>query len=204
MRNKRRFIHWIFARGARGFTLIELILGIIILGFVSLIMIPLVNSIRHSPDPAIRQRGIALGQALMDEILAKKWDENTPTGGGPICTSESPDQLARPSLIDNCLTGATAIAALGSDGESRTDYDDVDDYNGLSSSDNFVDQNNASFSLPGYSRSATVDYIASNASPVSATSPVSSAVITDTKRIVVRVTTPRQENLTLVALLCNY
>jgi MSHA pilin protein MshD len=193
-----------FLHQERGFTLIELIMAIVLLGFVSLIMVPLVNSIRHSPDPLIRQRGLALGQALLDEITAKKWDENAPLGGGPICTPESPDQATRPSLIDNCLTTATPVASLGSDGESRVDYDDVDDYQGLTSTDNFVDQNNASFTLKGYSRSVQIDYITSTAATVTATTPVALGTTSDTKRIVVSVTTPSQETLVLVALACNY
>lgn len=188
-----------------GFTLIELIMAIIILGFVSLIMIPLISSISQSPDPVIRQRGLALGQGLMDEITAKKWDESAPMGGGPVCTSESPNQATRPSLIDNCLTVATPVAALGSEvGEGRVDYDDVDDYQGLSGSDSFVDHNNVPFTLTGYGYTTTVDYIASTAATVTATAPPPLAVTSDTKRIVVRVTTPRGETLVLVALACNY
>lgn len=187
-----------------GFTLIELVMAIVILGFVSLIMIPLVTAIRHSPDPVLRLRGVALGQGLLDEITAKKWDESAPLGGGPICTNESPNQATRPSLIDNCLTVATSAAALGNDGETRINYDDVDDYRGMSETDTFTDQNNVSFTMPGYSRAVSVDYIASTAATVTATSPAALAPPSDTKRIVVRVTTPGQETLELVALACNY
>jgi MSHA pilin protein MshD len=191
-------------RNSKGFTLIELIMAIILLGFVSLIMIPFVTSIIHSPDPALRQRAISLGQALMDEITAKKWDENTPTGGGPICTTESPDQTARPSLIDNCVTVATPVATLGNDAEARINFDDVDDYDGLTASDNFTDQNGAGFSLPGYSRTVSVTYIASDSNPVTGASPAAAATATDSKRIVVTVVTPRQETLVFVTLACNY
>lgn len=203
MRNRPRVEN---LRGSgTGFTLIELIMTIVLLGFVSLIMIPLVNSISRSPDPIIRQRGLALGQGMLDEITAKKWDENAPLGGGPVCTAESPDQATRPSLIDACLTLATPVAALGAEGgEGRVDYDDVDDYRGLSSSDNFVDQNNVPFTLAGYSYLVTVDYIASTAATVTATAPPPLAVTSDTKRIVVQVNTPRGETLVLVALACNY
>ena len=62
----------------QGFTLIELILTIVILGFAALILIPLVESIIHSPDPMIRQKAVSFGQALMDEVISKRWDENTP------------------------------------------------------------------------------------------------------------------------------
>lgn len=188
---------------SRGFTLIELIMTIILLGFVSLVMIPIVTSINHSPDPVIRSRAIALGQALMDEITAKKWDENSPTGGGPICTGESPSKAARPSLTDNCITAATPLANLGNDGETRINFDDVDDYHGLTASDTFTDQNGTGFSLPGYSRTVAVGYIASNIATITAATPFALAT-TDTKLIVVTVVSPRQETINFVTLACNY
>ncbi|MBU0482347.1 MAG: prepilin-type N-terminal cleavage/methylation domain-containing protein [Proteobacteria bacterium] len=187
-----------FRSSKKGFTLIELIMTIIILGFASLIMIPFVSSIASSPDPVVRQRAISLGQALMDEILAKKWDENTPMGGGPIGpTSESARGTAVPA------------SAIGPDGaETRVDYDDVDDYDGLAATGNFVDQNNSPFTLAGYSRSAAIRYIASTTSTITAANPVGTsaggASATDTKRIVVTVTSPRGETFELVALKCNY
>ena len=66
----------------QGFTLIEIIMTILILGMVSLILIPYFGAITSSPSPVIRQRAISLAQSMMDEILAKRWDENTPVGGG--------------------------------------------------------------------------------------------------------------------------
>jgi len=199
----------------RGFTLIELIMAIIILGFVSMMMIPFVTSITRSPDPVIRQRAISLGQAMMDEITAKKWDNASPTGGGPICTNESPGPLARPSLIDNCITMVTPVANLGPEtgapdnenatADDRSLWDDVDDYDGSSEPIGglFYDQDGNSFSLPGYSRSVTVTYIASDSDPVTASS-ATALVETDTKRIVVTVVSPRQETMEFVAMACNY
>ena len=189
---------------SKGFTLLELIIAIMILAFASLMMIPFISAITNSPDPVFRQRAISLGQALMDEILAKKWDENTPVGGGPVCTTESPDQLTRPHLIDACITLSTSVANLGNDGETRSNFDDVDDYNGLTATNNFVDQSNTAFTLEGYSRSASVTYITSNSDPITTTNPLASAGTTDSKRIVVTVTSPTGETFELMALKCNY
>ena len=172
-----------------GFTLIELVITILILGFTSLILIPYFQSITHSPDPMLRQRGIALGQAIMDEILTKKWDEFTPNGGGAIGpTTES----ARGTVI--------AASAIGRDaGELvnvRSNWDDADDYDGHVNTNNFFDQNDAGFTLNGYSRQVTVTYIPSNTDPIEHNNPVgvtNAAAATDTKRIVVKVTTPTLE-----------
>lgn len=191
------------AGAAQGFTLVEIVLTIILLGAVAGILVPFFTAITHSPDPVIRERAISLGQAMMDEIMAKRWDENTPVGGGPICTGESPDQATRPTLIDACVTGATPTASLGADGgEARIDFDDVDDYNNINEAGNFTDQNGAGFVLTGYIRQVAVSYIASNTSPIDQTT-AAAAGITDTKLVVVRITSPLGEVFNFVAVACN-
>lgn len=189
----------------QGFTLVELVMTIVILGFTSIILIPFFNSITHSADPLIRQRAITLGQSIMDEILSKKWDEDTPTGGAPICSNES--NASRPS-ISNCSKSAGNISLdLGESSPDRSNWDDVDDYNGYSESDTFTEQDSDTFTASGFSRSVAVTYIPSNSSPIEATNPVgttTSAQSTDTKRIVVTVSSPLGETLYFVAVLCNF
>jgi MSHA pilin protein MshD len=203
-----------------GFTLIELVLTIVLLGFVSLILIPFVQSIGHSPDPMLRQRAVALGQALMDEVLAKRWDENTPVGGGPICSGESSDNDARDTLVDDCADPGSRRASviqsvsgasnpISSDGEPRDLFDDVDDYDGFSETTTFRNQNGEVVAtLAGYSRSVAVRYIPSHTDPIEAATPVGTTAggnnATDTKRIVVTVTSPLNETFTLVAVSCNF
>ncbi len=99
-------------RKQSGVTLVETIFFIII---VSIALAALVrvytNAIVNSVDPIARTRAIALAQAQMDEILARKFDENTPTGGVPACDSTD------------------GVACLGIVGDG--DYDDVGDYDGF-------------------------------------------------------------------------
>jgi MSHA pilin protein MshD len=177
-----------------GFSLIELIIIIVILGFLTAIMVPFIQSFLRSPDPMFRQQAVALGQALMDEIVSKRWDENTAIGGGPLNTDES----------SRGTTGATAVADLGADaGETRATYDDVDDYNGFSETTDFYDQTGAiSITLNGFSRQAAVTYIASNTTTIDS-STAASATTTDTKMIVVSVTSPINETYTFVTVSCN-
>lgn len=185
------------ADAAQGFTLIEIVITIVILGAVAGIMVPFLNAITHSPDPVIRERAISLGQAMMDEIMAKRWDENTPMGGGPLNTDES----ARGTIA------ATPVANLGVDaGENRTTYDDVDDYRSMPPEiGNFTDQNGAPFVLTGYTRSVAVRYIASATNPIEQNSPDPPALtpITDTKLVVITVTSPLGEVFNFVAVACN-
>ncbi|MGE0080337.1 MAG: hypothetical protein AB7U81_03465 [Thiohalomonadaceae bacterium] len=62
-------------------------LFIIIVGIaLSGIMAVYVRSVSASADPVIRQRTIAVGSAYMDEILRKRWNENSPMGGGCVVT----------------------------------------------------------------------------------------------------------------------
>ncbi|MFW8601620.1 type IV pilus modification PilV family protein [Desulfobacterota bacterium M19] len=180
-----------------GFTLIELVITIVILGFSSMILLPFFDSISHSPDPLIRIRAVNLGQSLMDEILAKKWDNNTPPGGGPLQTAESVRVHGAPA--------ATPYAALGPEaGEtSRQLFNDVDDYNGYAETTGvFHDQDNNSFTLTGYQRSVRVSYIASTTATIDHNTPGLSTT-SDSKLIVITVISSTGEKFYFTAVRCN-
>lgn len=184
-----------FRQGETGFTLVELVMAMVILGAVSLMFIPFYQSIARSPDPVIRQRGIALGQGLLDEILSKQWDRNSPVGGGPICTAES--------TRGGCTVNASnPIVGLGTE-QTRGNYAAVDDYAAHSEADVFWDQNEDSFTMTGYTRQVQVCYIASTSNPISQATPCVSGSTTDTKLVVVTVITPTNETLHLVSVVCN-
>jgi MSHA pilin protein MshD len=94
-----------------GATLIELIVFIVIVGIALAATLKVFNqSIQSSNDPLIRIRALELGQAQLDDILSRKFDENTPTGGVPACDS------------------AAGSACLGISPDS--DFDDVGDFDG--------------------------------------------------------------------------
>ncbi len=96
-----------------GATLVELVITIVV---ISVAIAGVVGAFAliasRSADPLNQTRAVELAQLYMDEIITKKYDENTPQGGQPK------------------YTGACNIGADG--GESRATYDDVDDYNGIS------------------------------------------------------------------------
>ncbi|MEN8256682.1 MAG: prepilin-type N-terminal cleavage/methylation domain-containing protein [Thermodesulfobacteriota bacterium] len=197
-----------------GFTLIELILTIIIMAFAAIIITPYLTSVSHHPDPVIREKAIALAQAMMDEILSRRWDENTAIGGGPLINSET---LAGTRGTVAATPTATAPGGLGTDGgenltaDDRSGWDDVDDYNGSGepSGVNFFDQtgNILPGSWTGFQRTVTVNYIISSTDPIDAAIPGngnSLLLATDSKRIVVTVTSPLGETFQLVAVKCNF
>jgi len=97
----------------RGATLVELVVSIVIISIsVTGVMMVISNVTRTSADPMIRVQASAIAQAYMEEILSQ-----------PI---SDPDG------------GETGGAELG---ETRPNFDDVADYNGLSDSSGAIDQN---------------------------------------------------------------
>ncbi len=187
-----------FCHNIDGFTLVEFVVTIIILSFTSFIILPFFQSISHSPDALLRQRAVALGQAMMDEIMAKKWDSNSPNGGGPLNTTES----SRGSV------NASAIGReVGEGPAARLTWDDVDDYNSFTESDTFDDHAGSSFSLNGYTRTVAVTYIPSDSDPITTSTPTGTTIQasrTDSKRIVVSVLSPLNETFEFVAVVCNF
>jgi len=105
----------------KGFTLIEIIMGMVVLAIVMTIITGLLApQARQSADPIVQIRATELGQALMNEILAKSFDENS---------DRSPPWNR---CGDTGALACTTIANPGFEtGETRSNFDDVDDYNGL-------------------------------------------------------------------------
>ncbi len=100
--------------------MLELVITIVI---ISIAMTALVGafsfSIRHSADVMWQSRTAYLGQAYLEEILSREFDEVMVGGGTNYCGAAP-------------LVACTAAANLGPDaGEARATFDDVDDYNGL-------------------------------------------------------------------------
>ena len=95
----------------RGVSLIE---TVVFLAVISLALVALLNvytfAVSNSVDPSLRARALAVAQAKLDEILARKFDENTPTGGIPACDSP----------------GGQACLGIAPD----ADFDDVGDFDG--------------------------------------------------------------------------
>jgi MSHA pilin protein MshD len=71
----------------RGVTLVELLVFIVIIsialvGFLSVFGF----QVTHSVDPVARVKALEKGQAMLDEVLSRKFANNTPTGGVPACS----------------------------------------------------------------------------------------------------------------------
>ena len=72
----------------QGVSLIELIVFIVVVSIALTALIAVyVQSSNNSVDPIIRVRLLEAAQSKLDEIIALKYDEATPSGGIPACGS---------------------------------------------------------------------------------------------------------------------
>ena len=172
-----------------GFTLIELVIGIIVFSialvmFTSLIVPQAIKSV----DPIFQVRAAELGQSMINEIASKSFDENSDRTGGS----------------NFCMANCTSIAYLGPDGETRESFDDVDDYNGLTVSDdqikNALDQTTVlagSNLYQGFSVNVRVVYDANMDG-------IADTIVGNTKLITVTVTTTNDEDIIFSTFRSNY
>lgn len=112
------------SRSKSGFTLIEMVIGIVLLSIVLSVLSTLFYpQTKQSLEPIYSVRAAELANALLNEIAGKPYDENSGVAGN----LNRCDEAGSPA----CAGDATA-PALGADtGETQVDlYDDVDDYNG--------------------------------------------------------------------------
>ena len=98
---------------AKGFTMVELVVTVVIMSVAVLgLSMSLGFGLRHQSDGIWQIKSVALAQAYLEEVTARSFDENTPVGGLPACNSAT-------------------CSAISNDGETRSLYDDVDDYDGV-------------------------------------------------------------------------
>ena len=124
----------------RGFTLIELIVGIVLLAVaLTGILGLLINQAPQAVDPVQQVRAAQLAQRLAGEMLQKSFDEQSDHNGGRYRCGET-------------VTGVTIPAcssSYGSDGEPASyDYNDVDDFD---TAGNWVDANTLTQTAAGVS-----------------------------------------------------
>ena len=92
-----------------GVTLIETLVFMVVVSIALGALVKVFSSaVSDSVDPVVRTRALEIAQAQLDEILSRKFDENTPSGGVPACNS----------------TAGIPCAGIVAD----TDFDDVGDF----------------------------------------------------------------------------
>lgn len=137
---------------ARGFTLMEMIVVIVIMAIaITSVSIALFPKSRQSADQVAAVKAVELGRAVMDEILGRKFDQNSgPNGGLPECVLEEANGRAL----------CTTSQSLGPDGEAnKSEYNDVDDFKGIDGSVfDVLDEDLNQISYQGYRVMVDVKY----------------------------------------------
>lgn len=168
-----------------GFTLIEIVVGIVTLGIaLALLTVLLFPQAKRSAEPLLQMRAAELGIALMNEITSKSFDESSDHSGGAVrCGATDIPDAPDCSFV------------LGPDiGEARSDYNDVDDYHGLSNMTNSLGTD-LSARYPGFSYVIDVCYSDSTGS-------CSGPSLF--KRIEITVTTPLGQDFVFSSIRGNY
>lgn len=205
-----------------GLSLIEAIIFILILSIaLSAIISAYIYMTRYSANSMLNLRTVELSQAVMDEILSKGYDENTPVGGGCV------DGYADTSCSSGTNAQALVVGSFGNNSESRSHFDDVDDYHNLAycgagvtdppspcaagscpaSPDRFIDETEADIEsdYSGYSICIQVSFGGSEMNAVT-TAAGSKVTINDNdaKRIDLIVSDPLNARLTYSAYKTNF
>jgi MSHA pilin protein MshD len=115
----------------QGFTLIEIIVGIVVLSIAFSIFTSLIYPLANQSAKQVHQiKAAELGQSMINEILAKAFDDNSDMAGGIYRCGEDSNNDFEIKEIDGEVECSTTMGAEGS--EEREQFDDVDDYNNLS------------------------------------------------------------------------
>jgi MSHA pilin protein MshD len=126
-----------------GATLVELVITIVLM---SIVLVAIASTLSfgagRSADLLFQVKLVELGQAYLEEILSKRFDENSPPGGVPACAPVT-----------------TPCGAVGTEGEARSQFDDVDDYHLLNDSPPVDPDGNIRQNYTGYRVEVAVAYI---------------------------------------------
>ena len=126
-----------------GFTLIESIVGIVILGFaLSVLVLGVYTSSTKSHQATYQAQAAALGHSIMTDVLSRQFDENSDPNGGQYRCGENDD--------NPCSTG---LGKDGTDGLTSVSFNDVDDFIGCWGELSICSSN----SLPSYQLNQLID-----------------------------------------------
>jgi len=110
----------------RGFTLIELIIGIVVLSIALAIVSTLIAPAEEkSADNVLQIKASELGQSLMNDITSRAFDDNSDMSGGLVRCGEPAGGT------NDCTAEADFGPEADEDPADRNTFDDVDDFNGF-------------------------------------------------------------------------
>jgi MSHA pilin protein MshD len=114
----------------QGFTLIEIIVGIVVLSIAFSIFTSLIYPLANQSAKQVHQiKAAELGQSMINEIMGKAFDDNSDMAGGIYRCGEDSEAECTKEIemgVEESEPGKL---------EKRDEFDDVDDYHGLSYND---------------------------------------------------------------------
>lgn len=125
---------------SRGFTLIELIVGILVLSIsLSIVSTLIVPAEQQSADQILQVKAAELGQSFLNDISSRAFDENSDMVGGLVRCGEPNDGSNPCSTILGPEDGNGGRPNKGE--TTRGLFNDVDDFHGYSQNINANDEN---------------------------------------------------------------
>lgn len=108
-------------KNQQGFTLIELIVGIVVLSLsLSIVTTLIAPAEEKSADNILQIKASELAQSLMNDITSRAFDDNSDMSGGRVRCGE-------PVGGDNDCTTVIGVES-DEDEDDRNTFDDVDDF----------------------------------------------------------------------------
>lgn len=170
----------------KGFTLIEIIVGIVVLAIALMIITSALGPLyQRSADPWHQVRAAELGHSLLNEIMARSFDENSDRAGGEFRCGELN------------AAACTPCGALGNEGESRSGFNDVDDFNELQLSGSDIVGSTGNLALDNLYRGYQADIAVSCVG-------IDEQASDSVKKVTVTITTPSGEALAFSAYRSNW
>ena len=110
----------------RGFTLIELVIGIVLIALAMVIMNTLlISQSKDAQEPLFRVRSSQLGQSIMQNILLRSFDEKSDHNGGRYRCGENDAQDVMILCTSPSNFGPDTSLELN---DGHPAYNDVDDF----------------------------------------------------------------------------
>jgi MSHA pilin protein MshD len=132
----------------KGFTFVELIVFIVIVGVALAGVLTVLNhTTRHSSDPLLRKQALAIAEALLEEVTLQPFTWCDPDD--PAAASATSTASCSAGLVENMgpetATGEPTTANGHLRGSGPNPWDNVNDYNGLTTTTNIANSGVAPF-----------------------------------------------------------
>ncbi|PKG38140.1 prepilin-type N-terminal cleavage/methylation domain-containing protein [Psychromonas sp. Urea-02u-13] len=110
----------------RGFTLVELVVGIVVLAIAMMIMnTMLISQSKDALEPLYRLRASQLGQSIMQDVLSRAYDDKSDHNGGLYRCGE----VWQPSnAVQTCSASLGIDTDTGEVAGEHQNFNDVDDF----------------------------------------------------------------------------